>query len=180
MRAIPGTSRELNTSSEHDHEPTDAAAINDPLHDSPISPFKIPSFYRQTSTRKKRSVPFCRILTDDNIINEKRAKMREKEEAEEKRKIREQQRLDRKSKGKTSKGVKVKGKGPSKKKKSMQEPSGSENVQCLFCEGWFLDGMGGNWCMCISCKQWSHCECAGLEENDQSNYTCDVCRQSKK
>ena len=153
-----------------------------PSQTQPMSPFKIPTFYRK-QTKARRSAPYGRVLTDENVMNDKRKKLREKQEAEERKRVREEKKKNKQvtSRGKGSKGCK--GKALSGKRKSSLNSSDEnecENVQCLFCEGWFLDGTGGTWCMCIQCREWCHCECAGLDENDVKDYTCDMCVYSKK
>ncbi|KAH0815280.1 uncharacterized protein [Tenebrio molitor] len=64
---------------------------------------------------------------------------------------------------------------------SRTQSSSSESdvdVECLFCgNNYSKDHCGEGWIMCCRCGKWAHDECAGVESDDDDEFTCDICLQ---
>jgi hypothetical protein len=64
---------------------------------------------------------------------------------------------------------------------SRTQSSSSESdvdVECLFCgNNYSKDHCGEGWIMCCRCGKWAHDECAGVESDDDDQFTCDICLQ---
>ena len=62
-----------------------------------------------------------------------------------------------------------------KKKQEKSKPNIVTDTACFFCDDLYSASNEG-WICCCSCKQWAHCSCAGVkDDNSIIAYTCDLC-----
>jgi hypothetical protein len=70
-------------------------------------------------------------------------------------------------------------KGRSEKNDSTRSAESNDNTPCAICHVRFRDDVrdknGRHWIECVSCKQWFHNACQGVEESCTSAFTCIAC-----
>ena len=120
---------------------------------------KLSSFVRRAASKRK-SNPYCRILTADSFIAGKKAK------------VEASTRMGRVNVNKENKRVK------SIKKtrcsvKNVADASSEEDRDSIYCEESFIQ-TGGDWIECQSCKKWAHCKCAVIDSGERY-FTCSLC-----
>ncbi|XP_052741851.1 uncharacterized protein LOC128198807 [Bicyclus anynana] len=74
------------------------------------------------------------------------------------------------------------GKGKGKKKQNRSDSSEEESdTECLFCtESYSKDNKGEGWIRCVMCLKWGHEACAGIDSDDEGDFTCDICLSSNQ
>jgi hypothetical protein len=64
-----------------------------------------------------------------------------------------------------------------KTKSAKNKKNDDDNVPCIYCQGKYLESNEG-WAACSLCRNWAHCSCAGLDdEDDETVFVCELCKQ---
>uniref|UniRef100_A0A1Y1LS66 PHD-type domain-containing protein n=1 Tax=Photinus pyralis TaxID=7054 RepID=A0A1Y1LS66_PHOPY len=75
----------------------------------------------------------------------------------------------------SSKQVKKTVKSNTRDDSEIEEDSDEE---CIICTELYSNSQEGDgWVQCKDCKRWAHEQCAGIEENDDGDYSCDLCQE---
>ncbi|CAF4935193.1 unnamed protein product [Pieris macdunnoughi] len=119
------------------------------------------------------------ILTSTPYKTYLEEEMEKKRVMEEKQKARKEKKANKakKSKEKQVKREKMQDRQEKIKNKHESESSGDEDdTECMFCtQPYSNDVLGEGWVRCVSCLNWGHEECAGIDSDDFDNFTCDIC-----
>ena len=143
---------------------------------------KLPSFVRRAASKRK-SNPYCRILTADSFIAGKKAKVeastrkgRVNVNKENKRvksikktrcSVKKTKKEKRHAKLLTENTVKILGDDGASvtRATNVADASSEEDCDCIYCEESFIQ-TGGDWIECQSCKKWAHCKSAVIDSGE--------------
>ena len=186
---VPSTSSEtpiVPDSPEDSPQPSSSFTVN-PEEISPL-----PNSTQVRSQKRKRgsaailtSSPYKRQLTEER--ENKAAKEREKEMKKNKQSANNGVRRNILATQPTVTKNKATEKRQQRKSKiTVQEESSSEDgsdndTDCMFCRDTYLRSTGGEgWIRCSTCLEWAHEECAGVEDEECDDFTCDFCLRKLK
>ncbi|KAK9892690.1 hypothetical protein WA026_021545 [Henosepilachna vigintioctopunctata] len=120
-----------------------------------------------------------RIRVDTSVLTSTPYKKYLEEEAN--KRIDIEQKKSLKERKKFKKTVTNKQNAKRKKQKISDSSENESDTECHFCtESYSEDNEGEVWIRCVMCLKWGHEACAGVDNVDEGNFTCDICLSGKQ